>query len=288
MDQATIDYFDAHAPEYSPWRLSRGIELIRQRTATQAVTETAKHSGSPGSRPIGSGSAEHSAEHPALIDIGCGAGNVLSYIAEQTGIHRLVGLDVSARCVARARDSVPAEVHEGSILDPETVERFRGQFDIAVMAAVLHHLVFGTRRRSRRAAQLAIVNALALVRPGGHLLIVEPTFAPSPPLTLLFWVKRVVSTLIKRRLSIGGYWNNIGAPVVSFYSPEELRVLAERAGSVDAFDCERMTLSPLAARVLRKTNTTIVVSPPAHARPRPVRGPGLRRSGRRRPRQVSG
>ncbi len=284
MDQATIDYFDAHAPEYSPRRLSRGIELIRQRTATQAFTETAEHSASAGSRPIGSDSAEH----PALIDIGCGGGNVLSYIAEQTGIHRLVGLDVSARCVARARDSVPAVVHEGSILDPETVERFRGQFDIAVMAAVLHHLVFGTRRRSRRAAQLAIVNALALVRPGGQLLIVEPTFAPSPPLTVLFWVKRVVSTLIKRRLSIGGYWNNIGAPVVSFYTPEQLRVLAERAGSVDAFDCEPMTLSPLAARVLRKSNTTIVVSPPAQTYPHPVMGPALRRSGRRRPRQVSG
>jgi hypothetical protein len=67
-----------------------------------------------------------------------------------------------------------------------------------------------------------------LLKPGGYLVIAEPTFAPSAPLGALFWAKSLTARLTSRRLPIGGYWNNIGPPVVSYHSPDQLRTLVAR------------------------------------------------------------
>jgi SAM-dependent methyltransferase len=243
-DHDTVAYFDHHVPEYSPGRLQRAVQLIN----------------------------EHKPPKATLIDVGCGVGDVLAHLAEQTGLTRLVGLDVSPRCLALARGKVAAELHQASILDPATVHRFGGRFDVAVVAAVLHHLVGPTRRRSRRAAILAVANALQLVRPGGFLVIMEPTFAPSPPLTALFWAKSVTSKLTSRRLPIGGYWNNVGPPVVSYYSERQLVDMVKRhpAAEVVYVEAVPQRIGRLAGTLLTKTNTTIMAvsgSPPPEARP---------------------
>ena len=112
-DQATVDYFENHVHDYSAGRLHSAVTFI----------------------------TEHITPDASLIDIGCGTGSVLAHIAGTTGISQLAGLDVSARCVELTKEKVTADVYRASVLDDATVDRFRGGFDFAVMAAVLHHLV---------------------------------------------------------------------------------------------------------------------------------------------------
>ena len=92
---------------------------------------------------------------------------MLAHIAEATKISQ-PGRARRQRALRRTRQGeVAAEVYRASVLDDATVARFRGRFDLAVMAAVLHHLVGATRRTSHRAANRAVSNALELVKPGG-------------------------------------------------------------------------------------------------------------------------
>ncbi len=233
-DRGTTAYFDHHLPEYSLRHARRAVQLICAAGPRDA----------------------------ALVDIGCGVGSVLALLAEKgTGISRLVGFDVSAACLELTRQRVNAELHQVSILDPATIGRFRGQFDFALMAAVLHHLVGSTRRRSWRTAETAIANSLALLKPGGYLVIAEPTFAPSAPLGALFWAKSLSARLTSRRLPIGGYWNNLGPPIVSYYSPDQLRAMVGGlpAAEIVFSDSAPQRLSRLGQALVAKTNTTMMI-----------------------------
>jgi SAM-dependent methyltransferase len=232
VHQPTVGYFDHHVPEYSPRRLARAVELIDTHV------------------PAGA----------SLVDVGCGAGSVMAHLAARTRLARFTGLDVSTASLDRAARAVDAELHRASILDPATVRRFGGRFDVAVMAAVLHHLVGPTRRSSRRAAATAVAHAWRLLRPGGHLVVVEPTFAPAPPLTLLFWTKNLTSRVVDRRIPVGDYWNNIGPPVVSYYSHRDVRELVRRQPGATVVHAEAtpQPLTRLAGAVLTKTGTTVM------------------------------
>lgn len=233
-DQGTTAYFDHHMPEYSLRHARRAVQLI----------------GAAGPRDA------------ALVDIGCGVGSVLALLAETTtGITRLVGFDVSAACLELTKQKVDAELHQVSILDPATIERFRGQFDFALMAAILHHLVGPTRRRSRRLVESALANSLMLLKPGGYLVIAEPTFTPSAPLGALFWAKSLTARLTSRRLPVGGYWNNIGPPVVSYYTPDQLHTLVARLppAEIVSSDSAPQPLHRLGRALVTKTNTTMMI-----------------------------
>ncbi len=231
-DQATVDYFENHVHDYSAGRLHSAVTFI----------------------------TEHITPDASLIDIGCGTGSVLAHIAGTTGISQLAGLDVSARCVELTKEKVTADVYRASVLDDATVDRFRGGFDFAVMAAVLHHLVGANRRRSHRAANRAVANALELVKPGGYLIVMEPTFAPAAPIFALFWVKTVLSKIFHRRLPVGGYWNNIGAPVVSYYSSDQVLAMLQTSPGAETVQVEEapQRLSKLAGLLVSKSNTTVV------------------------------
>lgn len=236
-DQATVEYFEHHAHDYSAGRLRPAVAFVK----------------------------EHTRPNASLIDIGCGTGNVLAHIAKATGVSNLVGLDVSQRCVDLTRQKVPAEVYQASVLDQATVDRFRGRFDFAVMAAVLHHLVGPTRRRSRQLAHRAVSNALELVKPGRYLIIMEPTFTPAASVFVLFWVKTTLSKIFHRRLPLGDYWNNIGAPVVTYYSSERVQSMLQDAplgAEIVQVDEVPQTLSTLADLLVSKSNTTIVAMRP--------------------------
>lgn len=171
-----------------------------------------------------------------LVDIGCGSGNVLGYLRAETGIDRLAGIDVSRGGLRRARERTGCEVHEGSILDERLVASLAGRFDFAVLGAVLHHVVGRTRRDSRRRARLALAHAVSLVRPGGHVVVHEPVFQPRWAMSLVFHVKRAAATLTSRRLELLDPWNNLGAPVVSYYTLEELRRMIADEGRAELVD----------------------------------------------------
>jgi SAM-dependent methyltransferase len=235
-DAGTEAYFDSWTPEYDATsRFAHAAEWIRRLAG----------------------------EESTLVDIGCGTGNVLAYLRDETGVRRLAGIDVSPRYLEQARERVGCETYQGSILDSALVARLAGRFDFVVLGAVLHHLVGRTRRASRRRARLALAHAVSLARPGGHVILHEPVFYPPWTMDLVFYAKRVASALTSRRLELFHYLNNLGAPVVSYYTNEELRRMVEEDPRAEILDLRWVPalLTPLqrAVFIRRREDTTVVV-----------------------------
>jgi SAM-dependent methyltransferase len=196
---ATRSYFERHRHEYDPRRLRRALNWIERLPA----------------------------DDPSIFEVGCGDGGVLVVLSE-AGFRNLAACDLAETALHRARDRVEFDGHRGSILDAGFVASLPDRYDVVVMAAVLHHLVGGSRRSSRRLADRGLRHALSLLAPGGHLVVVEPTYGPPWAMTLVFWVKRIVG-VVGRRIELGK-WNNLGAPLVSYYDPAALQELIGGAG----------------------------------------------------------
>ncbi len=229
---ATRSYFERHSHEYHPARLRRAVRWIEELAPAQ------------------------------VFEIGCGNGGVLEVLAE-AGITDLSACDVAETALARARRRVEFRAHRGSILDPDFVASLPGGYDVVVMAAVLHHLVGRTRRSSRRLADTALRHALGLLAPGGRLVIVEPTYAPRWAMTALFWVKQILG-VAGRRIELGK-WNNLGAPLVSYYDPAGIRGLVGDAGGsvVRSHDRpQRLRRLPRVLGIRGRWTTTVLVRPP--------------------------
>jgi len=235
-DARTEAYFDSRTPEYdAASRFAHAAHWIRRLAG----------------------------EDSSLVEVGCGSGNVLAFLRDETGVRRLAGIDVSPRSLERARERTGCETHLGSILDAGLVARLAGRFDFAVLGAVLHHLVGRTRRASRERARQAVAHAASLVRPGGHLILHEPVFYPPWAMGLVFYAKRVASAVTPRRLELFDRWNNLGAPVVSYYTNEDLRLLVEADPRAEILDMRSVPayLSSLqrAVAIRRREDTTLVV-----------------------------
>lgn len=232
-DADTVAYFDDHIPDYSPERLELTASYIR----------------------------ENAGENASLIDLGCGVGNTLAYLDRHTPVADLVALDVSVNCLDKARQLVECEPVAGSVLDPAIAARLAGRFDFAVLSAVLHHLVGRTRSESRRNAVAAVRNALAMLSDKGVLLIHEPVFEPRIAMDAVFWAKRALSRLSgNRRVPVLGYWGNLGAPVVSYYSDAGLvAIVAEGGGSPLRHWKEPHPLDGIMDRLLDRSDVTLAV-----------------------------
>lgn len=235
MDDAqTVAYFDEYCPEYS---------LARVRDAVDFIESVAQ----PGTR---------------VADVGCGAGNVLEAIREATGLDRVMGFDPSPEMVALAASHDGVEARVASVLDTEAMAE-AGTFDVVLLAAVLHHLVGNTRAASSDLGDAGLLNAWQLVADGGHLVVVEPTYEPRWAGTAVFWLKRIVTRFTQRRIPIGGTWNNIGAPVVSFYDSQSLVEAVDRLPGAELIAIKRrpkrVPTIPRRLGIRRRDDTTLVV-----------------------------
>ncbi len=167
---------------------------------------------------------------PRVIDLGCGDGSVLRHLVDRVPGLAPVGVDPSPRYVDLANER-GLDARVGSILDPGLAAATGDGYDAALVVAVLHHLVGPTRRRSRANVAAAIGVAAGLVRPGGKLLIYEPTYRPRLGMAVLFWIKAMVVRLAgNRRVELGRPALNIGAPIVSYYDVEAIEALLAGAG----------------------------------------------------------
>lgn len=233
-DVDTIKYFDSHMPEYSCNRLCYTVDIINR----------------------------YADKNSSLVDIGCGTGNTLAFLKEQTGLHNLCAIDVSKKCLEKAQERVGCETALKSILDPDFINDIVRGFDFAVMAAVLHHLIGSSRSESRKLAAQALVNSLSLLKGGGMLIIIEPAFYPSIMMDAVFWIKKLAAMFTSKRVPIGGYWNNIGAPVVSYYTTEQIQEMIRASSGAKIIESETVPrkLSWIyTAAMIRRCETTHVV-----------------------------
>jgi len=193
-DLKTHAYFNEFTPHYNPKRLTFAIDYLNK-----IATDDQK-----------------------LLDIGCGDGATLFLIKENTPLKKLVGMDISKNYLKKANSLVGCDTIEGSILDNKSLEVHLGEYDYCILAAVIHHLIGKNRKESFSYAETCIKNAIKLLKPGGILIIFEPTFGPSLLMDLVFWIKKVVTNLTSKRVELSKKWANIGEPVVSYYTPEQL------------------------------------------------------------------
>lgn len=234
-DENTIEYFDKNIPEYPLYRFNYTVKVINR----------------------------CSCEDSSLVDIGCGTANMLEFLRKETPIQDLCGIDVSQNCLLKTQKRVSCETFLGSILDNNFIERIPRRFDFAILGAVLHHLVGKTRKKSKEYALLAISNSLTLLENGGYLIIFEPTFYPSISMDIVFYLKKLITKITSKRVQILGEWNNIGAPIVSYYTNEELLEMIGYINHCQIVDKEikehDLNFLWRLAGITRRTDTTIVV-----------------------------
>jgi SAM-dependent methyltransferase len=231
-DQKTQEYFNAHLTEYP---------LERMKFALSTIIKYA--------RPDSS-----------LVDIGCGTGNVLEWVKDSTPIQILAGIDNSSNYLMKTCERVQCRTYQGSILDREFINGISERYDFALLGAVLHHLIGRTRRQSRNLAMEAIRNSLYLLKPGGILLIVEPVFYSSFVIDIIFYVKKFLSLISTKRFELRhGY--NIGAPVVSYFTNEQLVGMINTLDDAALLDMEiiEQRIRSFPASILKRTNTTLAV-----------------------------
>lgn len=231
-DLHTQAYFDAHTPQ---WRSDRYLPMI-------AWLKT------------------HARDDQSLIDIGCGTGNILAFIKQNTPLRELAGIDITQRYLDQAAANVGCTTHLGSVLDDELCRKIGPRYDFAVMGAVLHHLVSATRRSSFANARRALVNATAMLKSGGHLLIYEPAHYPAAAMWGVFWLKRCGSAIAPRRLEVGKQWLNFGLPVVSYFTNEQLLAMFNAVG-VELIEKQINDPKKLGLGI-RRTSSTFVLRKP--------------------------
>ena len=207
-DRQTLEYFDRMMPHYNPVRFEFAIAYLNKTTNGES----------------------------SLIDIGCGDGATLYLVREKTPVKRLVGMDISRSYLQKAKELVGCQIIEGSILDRGLVDRYKEQFDYCTLGAVLHHLIGKHRAQSFDYASICLAHALRLLKPGGSLIIFEPTYAPSSMMDLVFWIKKIVGNFTSSRIELFSKWANFGQPVVSYYTPEQLISMVEHLQDADLLE----------------------------------------------------
>jgi SAM-dependent methyltransferase len=245
-DAASKDYFERHNVVYSDERLDFTFKFI------------ASQLGNGKERPM------------RFLDVGCGAGNILKRASEVFGRENVHGMDFSAAYADMARKDTGCQVHEGSILDAEYLKGLGQKYDVVLLSAVLHHLVGDSRRESEARAQEAIANGLSLLNPGGFLIIQEPAIHPRLICDVIFHIKNIVSRWYKDRICIGGYWYNIGAPVVSFYTNQQLEGMVREVSGKGPFSTNIKKLTGHKflkyCGIRERTESTFVVKRPNEGR----------------------
>lgn len=230
-DAKTHDYFDNFTPSYNPARFEFATEFIRN-------------------------AGDHDAK---LLDIGCGDGATLAMIKDQTDLRQLVGLDIAPNYLAKARDAVGCETIEGSILDESLVGQHEGEFDYCTLGAVIHHLIGKNRKESTDLGRQCVVHSIRMLKPGGHLLIFEPTYSPQWAATLAFNLKKTCTRLTSKRVEVGRSWANFGEPVVSYYTPDMLRGFIDDAPQSDIVVWEELDNYKFGGGLFHRRGMAVVV-----------------------------
>ena len=123
-----------------------------------------------------------------ILDIGCGAGNQTLNLLRVFPDADCTLLDISPAMLDRARERVGAVTGKVAWIegDIRTAELPKGKFDLAVAAAVLHHL------RDRDDWKRTFAKIHSLLKPGGILLVSDLIRHENPKIEALFKVRQEI------------------------------------------------------------------------------------------------
>lgn len=209
--------FDKIAPSYDRLNhaLSLGIDRRWRRTAIDALGKHLPLKGVGGSR------------HGVLLDIATGTGDFAMLLAERIKPQHIIGADISEGMMAMGREKVKKAGLQDIISfqwEDCTKLSFPDEIFDAVTSAYgvrnFHDLDAGLREMQR------------VLRPGGHLLIVELTPPPRFPMKQLFWVyAHVVMPLLGRLISHDdSAYTYLPTSMEAFPQPEQMEGILRRAG----------------------------------------------------------
>ena len=126
-------------------------------------------------------------EADSILDIGCGAGNQTLNLLRVFPAANCTLLDLSPAMLERAHERVGAVIPDRIELlegDLRTVPLPEGKFDLAVAAAVLHHL------RDDADWAHAFAKIRSVLKPGGVLLVSDLIRHENPKIEALFKVRQ--------------------------------------------------------------------------------------------------
>lgn len=110
-----------------------------------------------------------------VVDVGCGTGRIVRWLAEQRGARQVVGVDFSPATIEAARVESSALVASGLVRfeQGDVVAGLdavgAGAFDDALVLGCL-----SVACRDRESLERALASVARLVRPGGRVLLLEP------------------------------------------------------------------------------------------------------------------
>ena len=106
--------------------------------------------------------------YESVLDLGCGNGMLLQYLRQDVAY---LGLDISEARVERARRLWPAHEFRAGDVGTLAHEAASHRFHLIVASGLLHHL-------SDYQARTMLMQVLAVMEPGGAILLVDPVFFP--------------------------------------------------------------------------------------------------------------
>jgi demethylmenaquinone methyltransferase/2-methoxy-6-polyprenyl-1,4-benzoquinol methylase len=160
----------------------------------------------------------------SALDVACGTGDLAIELARRVGTRgEVIGSDFAEEMLERARAKAPELVWEwGNALE---LPYASGRFDAATVG-------FGARNFSDLDRGLAEMTRV--VKPGGHVVVLEITTPRRPPLSTFYrvWFDRVVP-LIGRLTGEQEAYTYLPSSVRRFPGPEGLAAAMARAGLSD-------------------------------------------------------
>lgn len=162
-----------------------------------------------------------------ILDIATGTGDFALLLAKRIKPQHITGADISEGMMAVGREKVLKEGLQDTISfqweDCTNLSFPDGSFDAVTSAYGVrnfHNLDAGLREMQR------------VLRPGGHLLIVELTSPPRFPMKQLFWVyAHVVMPLLGRLISHDdSAYTYLPASMEAFPQPEQMEGILRKAG----------------------------------------------------------
>jgi 2-polyprenyl-3-methyl-5-hydroxy-6-metoxy-1,4-benzoquinol methylase len=118
-----------------------------------------------------------------VVEIGCGTGEALNYIADKTRASCL-GIDLSPKIIESAQKQYQKSNLSFQVADFNKPESFNGEmafnnFDYVVGNGIIHHLYYNLEQ--------SLVNLHKLLKPNGKIIFIEPNIY-SPYVALIFKV----------------------------------------------------------------------------------------------------